>query len=519
MSNGNNQTLNAGAALLGTPQQAEPGAEPQLAQPSIPPTPAALAPPAQPVPVPSVPISHPALQELARKATFGQSVKNLLGSIHGPQYDYQVDENGQMQSVPIKQRPGAIFRNILAASIIGAASGQEAHERNIWGGAVQGLVAGGAANLEEQQRLDAAKRQAAQANFERGRQVTADTREAQRAADQHKFNEATVAHLQVATLGELSRLNITNLQYLGWVNDRNTRTEENYRKTGGILADIPGNNTEGNGLALQEYFTKNPGAFKDSNGNLARMTYTVNEQGLRFDPDRHGFVDESGKPVNLEDRTTVKVWYGVDSNGFLEMSGADILKDDPSYKNQIKDPKATYRVPQRAADAMHTKVIHAQNEAANREFHQSMDRLKFAKTTIQGGQVEAHRRLKEIDTDLKTFNGQYDGFSLKKKAGPDGVALKKRIDDLTNERNTVSEKLKDLNNQYDKVMATVHPYLEHHYGQTYMERPDGSRGWVPNSYVEAGKKKGFTAVPLSEAPEGAGEGEAESSETEEEPNE
>src|ERR1700728_3637087 len=129
--------------------------------------------PAQPTPERAVAAKHHAL---------GRAASFLFGAEVNP-------DTGE----PVKQKPGAIFRSLLAGALLGGAIGSEG---NAGGGKVGGFLSGfarggNAVNQQAQQR-----QQQAQAQAQKRQQLSL---EEQKAQDEFALHQATVAHLTAET--------------------------------------------------------------------------------------------------------------------------------------------------------------------------------------------------------------------------------------------------------------------------------------------------------------------------------
>jgi hypothetical protein len=181
MANGNNITPQAntapGIAVLGSPGAQLPTA---LAPTTIPPAATQAAPPA---------MQRPGLRQRMGRDIRG-AARSLYRSMNAEQSVPRINpKTGQMEEVNVgRRRPGAFFRDILAASILGGAAGMEQHQRNIWGGGFQAEIAGAET---ERQFLGGQRQQQiqqAQQEFQRGMELSREKRE-------ETLVQANIAHL------------------------------------------------------------------------------------------------------------------------------------------------------------------------------------------------------------------------------------------------------------------------------------------------------------------------------------
>ena len=96
---------------------------------------------------------QPNVQQAPAPSGWHKALQSLMGS----STQYQQTPNGPVP-VQVPNKPGQLFRSILAGAIMGGAAGEEAHQQNPYGGFAGGLTPGAKAGIQNQQ----AKQQRAQ---------------------------------------------------------------------------------------------------------------------------------------------------------------------------------------------------------------------------------------------------------------------------------------------------------------------------------------------------------------------
>lgn len=153
--------------------------------------------PAQPS-QPDLSTMQPAAAHVSKLANLGHVASMLLGK----QYSYQVDpQTGKTVQTPIQQKPGDIFRHIVAGAILGGAAGAESK-----GGFGVGLMRGGEATIQNDQQQDELRRKQAQDQFNNQNKARQEQREDQKFTTEQALNKAQIAHLNILTAGENQKM-------------------------------------------------------------------------------------------------------------------------------------------------------------------------------------------------------------------------------------------------------------------------------------------------------------------------
>ena len=120
----------------------------------------------------------------------------LFSKLSGQDVQYDIDPStGQTMAKPVQEKPGELFRNILAAGLMGSEGIGPSHGEHTF---AQGLMAGAGAGIKESrdmaEKQDAARRQQAQQNYENQLRANQEQR-ANKELDMHtQLNKVQIAH-------------------------------------------------------------------------------------------------------------------------------------------------------------------------------------------------------------------------------------------------------------------------------------------------------------------------------------
>jgi hypothetical protein len=129
-----------------------------------------------------------------------QAVHALLGT----STTYDQTPNGPVPR-QVENKPGQLFRSILAGAILGGAAGAENSQNDAgsgWSAAGRGAGAARQGQMQQQQQAQ----QQAQKQFENQQAANKEAREAQSAATEDQLRKAEIAHYNIAKLGELQAI-------------------------------------------------------------------------------------------------------------------------------------------------------------------------------------------------------------------------------------------------------------------------------------------------------------------------
>lgn len=468
---------NPGSALLGGPSApatpAPPATLPLRAQDNT-----ALAPTVAPPPAP------PTAEQLqsAHDTLWGHAVRALRGAINSTSTQYRVNpQNGQMEATEIKERPGQIFRNILLGALVGGAAGQAEHDRNPFAGVGAGLVAGGAATVQDQRNQDLLKRQQAAQDFERQQQLNQEDLEKQRVENQRLMDKATMAHYTVAETHSAYLLNHAGEKDLEQQNGQAQLLLGNVIKEHGTLAkSIPNNNAVGNGRELETYFAQHPDALVSPSGGIRVPVKIVDTTGLHYDVDHGGWKDDKDQMVDLSDHTRWAVYDippTADLNQTVPVSGATLKKLFPEVAGSVPADR-TFQIPMRTLFSLTAQSRTRSNEATKDEYKKHQDVL--------------NNQFKSLSDQLRATEAELSSLQDK-----DGDEAKRLRQDIEMYRGQLADLESGLN-PYTKAMSL--PFQQRAWqqvkvGEVPMTDGKGNVQAVPVANEEQAKKAGWKLIP------------------------
>lgn len=485
--------IKPGAALLGSPSTAaaptgptQPATLPLAEQAT--PNPSAEVPTAVAAPTPMKPPTAQQTQA-AHDTLWGHAVRVLKGAINNTSTQYKVNpETGRMEATEVKERPGQIFRNILLGALVGGAAGQAEHDHNPYTGVGAGLMAGGAATIQDQRNQDLLKRQQASNDFERQQQIkreqATEDLEQQRLQRENTLDKATIAHYAIQDTRSAYLLNHAGERDIEQQNGQAQLLLQNVIKQHGTLAKgIPNNDALGNGRQLEAYFTQNPSALVSPNGGMRVPVKIVDTTGLHYDALHGGWKDEKGDIVDLSDHTRWAVYDippTADLNQTVPVSGAQLKKLFPEVAGDIPADKK-YQMPMRTLFSLVGQSRARANEATQREFdrHQAVLNGQFKSLTDQ---------LNATRSELA---------SLPDKEGNEAKRLRQDIEIYRSQLADLESGL----NPYTKAMSL--PFQQRAWeqvkvGEVPMTDGKGNVQAVPVKKEEDAKQAGWKLIPYPE---------------------
>jgi hypothetical protein len=307
------QQQTPGAALVGQPP---PGQAP-VGQPAAPPQ------QQQPQQAP-----QPTPQQAAVAARH-----HALGQVTSFLFDNARDPN---TGEPVKQKPGSIFRSLLAGALLGGAMGSEGKAS---GGSVGGFLGGFSRGGNAVQQQEYQRQAAAQEQAQKQQSMSLEQQKFEEEKIQH---QATLEHWNMENLAHAREADYRDRDQL----EKEEEQEQNLQKwaieNGAKPASILHNAENGNGPTMMKTMVNNPQAFAPPAGSSRLITKNIDFTGLDHD-EKTGWT-ENGKPVNWADHMKWSV-YWVPQNGGgkqpVSMTGADWQK---YYDVKGLDPDKTYNV-------------------------------------------------------------------------------------------------------------------------------------------------------------------------------
>jgi len=373
--------------------------------------------------------------------------QRLLGGLFGNSAPtYTIDPKTGVQTATSQpQKPGAFFRNILAASILGGTSAAGTNpEGGFWGG----VGTGGRAVQANAKQQDLLRQQQAQKQFEN--QQSADK------ANQEKiYSQAQVALMHSQMVRNDNESDLQDKEY----HDRKNAASMAYTKyledAGGQGAKIklPDGTVTSSMTAseLGQAYMKDPSIRVAPSGFVRHFVDTTDATDVTYNGVQ--WVNPDGTPVNMSDKTNIQA---------IDIPENAIKKAVPtlgSVYNKVAgvdelDPSKVYQISPEQMTAARTNNLDSQIKQSQID----LDKKRVA--------VEASR----VALDTRTLNNQ---ITQQNKAEMSGVAsfYKERIDNLQKQiddpNSTLDENAKKAarasidtaTEEYKKAMLAIYPNL------------------------------------------------------------
>lgn len=304
------------------------------AQPQVQMAPPQQAPAPTPQPTPQdISVQHDSL--------FGRAAKAMMGN----STSYHVDQNGNTVPVETGNTFNQFARNVLSASILGAAAGANGNPAQGFAG---GAVRGGAAAVGQQQQQDLIKRQQAEQQFR-------DQGEAQQQDRQKTLMQAQLQNMHSEMIARDRRSDIEDQELHDKHNAASAALEKTLTSVGGTPASIPtadGTKSSLTAPELAQAITKDPQILHAPDGFVRHFVDTTDSSELNFNGKQ--WVDASGQPVNMSDKTTVKAIDVPEDamNKKVGVSGKDI---NAAYGSSLVDSGKTYQMSPSDMTALNAK--------------------------------------------------------------------------------------------------------------------------------------------------------------------
>ena len=375
---------------------------------------------------PTAPVVTPQIQAEAKTVLHESKLGKLAGFLLGGRKEYSADPaTGEVKETFVKNKPGDLFRSILAGALLGGMAGAKEKEGDFW----TGMGAGGTAVAEDEDKREKDRRTLAAKNAEMQQTAQRTQMEKQRltleeqrfAQDKIQFS-ASLAHMTKQELLAERDANLRELEFNAKENESSNRMFEWMHTAGASQArDIPENGVSGNGSKLQEMAVKNPEILRAPSGYERVIQKKIDFTDLKHSL-KDGYTDKDGKPVDLATHTTWTVWdvpisaakqiVTVDnktaSKMFPSILGGGVLPKDGSRPYTIQE-LSDLRIKQSsmniAAEEMKRKERHDMATTARLMLDQERkgleDRMKAAKDI--SGVIPVDKQ-KQFDTEFKKLS-------------------------------------------------------------------------------------------------------------------
>jgi hypothetical protein len=233
------------------------------------------------------------IAQVAHDSAFGRVAKAILGQ----QNRFSVGPDGQMQNNPIPETPGVLFRSILGAALLGGAAGANGNPAQ---GLAGGLARGAGAGIQNAQQQNQQAQQVAQQGFENNQKVQEQNRQA-------TLMNATLAEQHSLQLARQHTSDLQDQEYHDRHNAASGALLSTLDAAGGQPSAIvtpDGVKSDFTAPDLATAYIKNPSILQAPQGFVRHFIDTTDSSNLTFNGTQ--WVDDSGKPVDMTDKTTVK---------------------------------------------------------------------------------------------------------------------------------------------------------------------------------------------------------------------
>ncbi len=318
----------------------------------------------------------------------------VASALLGKQVDYRVNpETGQQEAYEVPQRPGDLFRHILAGALIGGAAAKGTNS------VLAGFSRGGAAGIEANRDADQQRQQRAQQDFKnRQEKSKTDAEIDAHHAQMQLANVQTLIHesdSSLKTAAELDRHNASDRM-------RREHAEEN----GGVKYPVEGNGVQGKGADLAAAY--NAGKISAPAGHMLQFTTEYDHTGLHHDINKGRWVDdETGEPVNMATRTTYHL-QSVPLDSMKKLStytGAEIQKAFPGQFGNTLKPDQEYNLNGNTIQGLHQKETAEQNKKHADELKDKREKRLTSNAARDQARKDEDEKRKKALADLKLKGG------------------------------------------------------------------------------------------------------------------
>jgi len=293
----------------------------------------------------------PQQASIAHDTLFGRAAKMLLG---GNEPQYSVDANGNTVATQGQQAPGSFFKNVLAAAVLGGAAGANGNPAQ---GIAGGLVRGGAAGIQQQQLRDQQKRAQAQEDFQNQQKVGQQSREAM-------LTNAQVQNMHSEMVARDRRSDLEDQDAHDKHNAASAALAGTLVAAGGTPAIIPVNGEAKSSFTapdLAAAYVKDPSILKGPQGFVRHFIDTTDSSELDFNG--KNWVDASGDPVNMSDKTTVKaIDVPIDAMKTKVTTKGSAI--NAAYGGSLVDPGKEYQMSPLDMDSLNARRLKESRDQA-----------------------------------------------------------------------------------------------------------------------------------------------------------
>jgi hypothetical protein len=396
------------------------------------------------------PVPQPPQQQTPPQPNQHETMGRVFSALMGNRPQYSVDANGNTVETQVPQKPGQIFRSILAASLLGGAAGADGNPQQ---GFMGGLVRGGAAGIRENQQQNQQAQQQAQQQFKNQQAAQQEQREQSRTDVENQVSQATLANMHAQTALFQHQNDLFDAETHDKKNAQSRALEGVLLQSGGQLANLPIDGENKNGVItaaeLGKAYVTDPKIRQAAPGYQRHFLDTSDMSDIKFNGTH--WVQDDGTPVNMSDKTTIKV-YDVPNNAMntaVPMRGSDVLKLNPNLGGSI-DPNGTYPLSPTQADGIASSYTAEQLKKAQAKLEDKKVALDGMRINQQAKQFE--RQITQENRNEMLASGAQIGESIK--------VLQERLKDpmITKEaKDAADAQVNDLLDTYKSIREKLYP--------------------------------------------------------------
>lgn len=419
----------------------------------------------------------------------------VFNALRGQDTSYSVDANGNTVETQTPQPPGHLFKNILAAALLGGAAGASHPEQGFAGG----LVRGGAAGVAQGQQQDLIKRAQAQQQFQNQQKAAQEQREAGAAVTEDQLRKAQIAHANIETANTNQLMQGRDYAFHNEVADKGKQHFSDYQAAGlnPVVKDIPES-------GMTDMMKNRPGASSlDWEATGTKIAYGAD--GTPHYESTYTAFDPKGQvPVS---KGTIDQWKadGMDKY-YPELF--DILKPgkplDATQYIELKRKDAQLFNDTQTRNKADMATAEGQAKLKNINAETAAHLASAAHSRAETGQIgegkKASQQLSDAYTDLNNSGGDLTKVKPSTRVII-GESYSKMMPGISAEiRSAQAEgddaKVKDLMGELDGMrhlatQAMAGPKPAAATGGTMMVNPNGQQVVVPADKMDAATKAGY----------------------------